>query len=130
MTRFETRMLLPFMAGLSVAFYPSDSQGHEFSVEYAGGCCAVKYGGSCVARPDHPDPLCQAGHLAIGSGPGTASWFDCINVGCVTPIGECIPDIVTGSVPDPVNGLDDDCDGVVDQPYQGQAADRLAWIST
>jgi len=125
MTTFDVRMLLPFMAGLVATLGPSDSLGHEFSVEFANGCCAVRYGGSCVARPNHPEPLCQAGHMAIGSGPTTASWTDCIGVGCVIPIGECIRDIETGAVTDPVNGLDDDCDGAPDQSYQGQVADRI-----
>lgn len=122
-------MHTPRFAGASLSIVAALSfgwpaQAHEFSLEFAGGCCAIKYGGSCVARPSHPDPQCRAGHVAMDFGPTTASWTDCIGVGCVGPAGECLPDIATGSVVDVPNGLDDDCDGVVDQQSSGAVEDR------
>ncbi|MGH7893375.1 MAG: hypothetical protein ACREQL_01845, partial [Candidatus Binatia bacterium] len=76
---------------------------HTFVVDT--GDCTWTYGPDhCVARPLHPRPECQAGHINTDCNCGVA--------GCVT--SGCVPDITTGSVPEVPNGVDDDCDYYVD----------------
>ena len=80
-----------------------------FTFRATDSCCNYTYSGTCNARPDNPDPRCQSGHLGIGFFPD----FFCTE-GCIGITGDCYPDILTGSVPEIPNGLDDDCDGQID----------------
>jgi hypothetical protein len=94
------------------------AQALPFTFRYTDDCCNFTYSGTCNARPNHPDPRCQAGHLGVGADPD----FFCFH-GCIGNEGDCLPDIPTGSVQDIPNGQDDDCDGVVDSQFQGTVQD-------
>jgi hypothetical protein len=104
---------LVVVATLCVAFFLS----REAS---ASSCCPVT-SSACVARPGHSNPACQAGtqqEVKEAGGPCDCCellcLFDC--TGClIGPVGGCEPNIATGSVTDTCNGIDDDCDGLVDE---------------
>jgi hypothetical protein len=104
---------LVVVAILCVAFFTSREAG-------ASSCCPVT-SSACVARPGHSNPACQAGTQQEVKEAGSACdcceflcLFDC--TGClIGPIGGCEPNIATGSVTDTCNGVDDDCDGLVDE---------------
>jgi hypothetical protein len=97
---------------------PKPAMALPFTFRHTDDCCNFTYSGTCNARPTHPDPRCQAGHLGVGFDPD----FLCFH-GCIGNEGDCLPDIPTGSVQDIPNGQDDDCDGVVDSQFQGPATD-------
>jgi len=119
-SRLAALGLLTGGASLTVALLVGSkpAQALPFSFRYTDDCCNYSYSGTCNARPNHPDARCQAGHLGVG--------FDadllCFH-GCIGNQGDCLPDIITGSVQDIPNGQDDDCDGVVDSQFTGQVAD-------
>lgn len=71
------------------------------------GCCVYTME-HCVARPGHPRAECQAGHRFLDYS------NECAGVGCIGEGSGCQPDIATGSVAEVANGVDDDCDGFVD----------------
>jgi hypothetical protein len=97
---------------------PKPAQALPFTFRHTDSCCNYTYSGTCNARPTHPDPRCQAGHLGVGFDPD----FFCSD-GCIGNNGDCLPDIPTGSVQDIPNGQDDDCDGQIDVQATGPVMD-------
>jgi hypothetical protein len=106
------------------------TQAHEYVIEPKDCCCERWV--DCIARPTATDPRCMYGHKRDSS---YDCWIDtddlfrcggwlvyqacqldptCGYCGVVSSEGECTPDIATGTVPEVPNGIDDDCDGVVD----------------
>lgn len=94
---------------VAVVMVSKPARALPFTFRHTDSCCNFTYSGTCNARPAHPDPRCQAGHLGVGFDPN----FFCTD-GCIGNEGVCLPDIPTGSIQDIPNGQDDDCDGVID----------------
>ena len=96
------------VAGLLIA---SPLSAHNFDTTTPDGCCTW-FWEDCTARPGHPEPRCVPGHR-IYDLEGHFPPLSCLGVGCAAS-GECVPDVPTGADPEIANGIDDDCDGFID----------------
>lgn len=87
------------------------ARAHQFTSTSPDGCCTWTYD-HCTARPGHPEERCRPGHHQIKS-EFHLDGLDCIGVACaINPT--CFPDVATGEDQEIADGIDNDCDGFVD----------------
>jgi hypothetical protein len=92
-----------------------------------GHCCCTPFLDCNTANPESANPACHVGHSRGAEfswsffGNECGSVTDCFGVGCgLAPADPtCVADIKPNTVPEiPGNGLDDDCDGLIDEAVQ------------
>ena len=90
---------------------------HNYNFFIDDGCCHV-WVEQCTpdSRQNHPNTLCQDGHKVVDVN-WMVDWDNlrCLINWCDDYIKDCFPVRVDGSVAEVVNGVDDDCDGIVDE---------------
>lgn len=108
------KMIVPYVVALVVgAGSWTSAVAHSFTQDF---CCCDLFGEclevgtwtfvDCIppGREDHSDPRCQEGHRQDSC--------DCFCACGVDPT--CIPEVPDGAAAEVPNGLDDDCDGFID----------------
>lgn len=89
-----------------------------------GHCCCTPFTNCNTANPSSTNPACHAGETAGETityeifGNECGDGLQCLGVGCLIEAADptCVAKIKPNSVPEiAANGIDDDCDGVVDE---------------